>query len=91
MEMENQYDWSFSVPGESLQAHFVNRTADGASRFDATLSLKRRDLSGPALSRVLLVYPLMTLKVITMIYWQALRLVLKRAPTYVHPAKRVKP
>jgi DUF1365 family protein len=31
---------------------------------------------------------MMTLKVSTMIYWQALRLWLKKAPFYTHPEKR---
>jgi hypothetical protein len=90
MEMEIHYDWRFKVPGETLQVHIINWTAEGDRRFDASLSLRRRKISGPALSRVLLAYPLMTLKVMTMIYWQALRLVLKGAPMHVHPAKRVK-
>jgi DUF1365 family protein len=30
-------------------------------------------------------YPLLTLKVSTMIYWQALRLTLKRTPFFDHP------
>jgi DUF1365 family protein len=30
----------------------------------------------------------MTVKIMTMIYWQALRLILKGAPLHVHPAKR---
>jgi DUF1365 family protein len=30
----------------------------------------------------------MTLKVVSMIYWQALRLWWKKAPFYVHPSKR---
>jgi DUF1365 family protein len=88
MEMEIHYDWRFRVPGQSIQVHFINMTLDGERRFDATLSLRRRKMSGPALARSLLVYPLMTVKVMTMIYWQALRLLVKGAPLHVHPAKR---
>jgi uncharacterized protein len=79
------------VPGETLRVHFVNMTQEGKRRFDATLSLRRREISGPALARSLLVYPLMTVKVLTMIYWQALRLILKGAPLHVHPKKRRQP
>jgi DUF1365 family protein len=88
MEMEIRYDWRFKGPGETLQVHFVNMTQEGKRRFDATLSLRRREISGPALARALLLYPLMTVKVVTMIYWQALRLILKGAPLHEHPAKR---
>jgi len=91
MEMEIRYDWRFRVPGEKIQVHIVNNTHEGNRRFDATLSLRRREISGPALARCLLVYPLMTVKVMTMIYWQALRLLLKGAPLHVHPAKRRQP
>ena len=89
MEMEIHYDWRFRVPGQILQVHFINLTAHGGRRFDATLSLKRREMSGPALARVLLVYPFMTLKVLTMIYFQALRLLLKGAVFHPHPGKNV--
>jgi DUF1365 family protein len=88
MEMEIRYDWRFRVPGESIQVHFVNMTQEGKQRFDATLSLRRREISGSALARSLLLFPLMTVKVMTMIYWQALRLLVKGAPLHVHPAKR---
>jgi hypothetical protein len=32
-------------------------------------------------------YPFMTLKVVAMIHWQALRLWLKKSPVYPHPAE----
>jgi len=36
----------------------------------------------------LLRYPVMTGKVITLIYWQSLRLLLKKTPFFTHPKKR---
>jgi len=87
MEMEIWYDWRFREPGESINVHIINM-ARGRKRFDATLSLVRREITGRSLARVLLAYPLMTMKVICMIYWQALRLWIKGATFYVHPAKR---
>jgi DUF1365 family protein len=86
MPMDIWYDWRFKEPGESLSAHFINYR-EGKKIFDATLTLTRRELTPRNLARVLLSYPPMTLKVITMIHWQALRLWLKGARFYVHPRK----
>jgi uncharacterized protein len=59
---------------------------DGDDReFDATLVLDRRPFDAANLRRVLLRFPLMTLKVIAAIHWQALRLWLKRVPVHDHP------
>jgi len=56
--------------------------------FDATLILKREPLTRKNLRSLLLRIPLMTLKTVLAIYWQALRLWLKRVPLYSHPANR---
>ncbi len=89
MPMDIWYDWRFKDPGETLSAHFTNYR-EGKKIFDATLTLTRRELNPRNLTRVLLSYPPMTLKVIAMIYWQALRLWLKGAKFYRHPRKREK-
>jgi len=61
---------------------------EGAKLFVANLDLKRRELNGGNLARMLLSYPPMTLKAVAAIYWQALRLWIKGATFYPHPAKR---
>jgi DUF1365 family protein len=58
----------------------------GDETFDATLTLERRPITGWQLARVLVVYPLVTVKVVAGIYWQAFRLWLKRTPYHPHPA-----
>ena len=86
MDMEMDYDWRFLQPGERLQVHMQNFTKK-EKLFDATLSMRRTEISGRALARVLTKYPAMTLQVVTKIYWQALKLRLKGAPFYLHPSK----
>ena len=86
MPMDVDYDWRFSEPAEQLTVHMEN-ARKGRKMFDATLEFKRTEISARSLARVLLVYPLMTFKIIFAIHWQALRLWLKRVPVYDHPAK----
>jgi len=86
MPMDMQYGWRFSLPGEALRAHMEN-WRDNLKQFDATLTMERTEISSAALSRVLLSFPLMTLQVVTLIHWQALKLLIKRVPFFTHPDK----
>ena len=87
IDMNIHYDWRFREPGASISVHMIDYE-DTKKLFDASLKLKRREISPWALSDVLIKYPLMTAKVTTMIYWQALRLLLKKTPVFTHPRKR---
>jgi DUF1365 family protein len=53
--------------------------------FEVVLTMQRREISGAALAWVLIRFPAMTMKVLSMIYWQAFRLWLKKTPYYDHP------
>jgi DUF1365 family protein len=86
MPMDMQYQWSFGEPRKWLSVHMQNFRA-GELVFDATLALRQRPLSATALVMLLAGYPLLTLKVIAAIHWQALKLWLKRVPVHDHPAK----
>jgi len=89
MPMDIDYDWRLSDPGERLTVHIENHR-EGAKLFDATLDLERRELSGRSLAAALARFPLMTLQVVLLIHWQALRLWLKKVPIHDHPDKRLR-
>jgi hypothetical protein len=84
MPMDVDYTWRFTPPVRHLSVHMENRIS-GRAVFDATLSLERRPITTRNLATALARHPFMTGKVIAAIYWQALRLWLKRCPTYPHP------
>jgi DUF1365 family protein len=86
MPMDMDYDWRFDEPGASLNVHMENLLR-GERVFEATLQLRREPISARSLNLALLSFPLMTLRVAAAIYWQALRLLLKRVPFFTHPAK----
>ncbi len=90
MDMRLTYDWIFTPPGERLVAH-MNTLSEGNAFFDATLQLERRPWERREMHRVLAAYPLMTLRVIGAIHWEALRLWLKQVPVFTHPAKLAGP
>ena len=87
LPMDMDYDWRFSTPADTLAVHMANLRG-GRRVFDATLVLRRREITGPTLAATLLHQPFGPLAVVGRIYWQALRLRAKRIPFYVHPSKR---
>ena len=98
MPMAIDYDWAFGDPGQRLRVHMTLNGRAQAGRgegvqkmFDATLSLKREPVTGATLAGVLVRFPLMTLKVIAGIHWEALRLWLKGVPVFTHAAKAARP
>jgi uncharacterized protein len=90
MGMEHTYHWRASDPAERLSVHIESHSASDENVFDATLSLRRRELSGNELARALLRYPFLTMRILARIYGHALRLRLRGASYFPHPP-RAKP
>lgn len=84
--MEVEYHWALSEPTEHLSVFMAN-SKHGKRFFSASMSLNRKSINARSLAGVLIRFPFMTLKIIAAIYWEALRLWVKRVPFYSHPGK----
>ena len=87
MGMDQTYAFRATEPGPRLSVQIESRPrgGEGGRSFDATLSLRRRELSRQLLTGLLARYPAMSLQVVAKIYAQSLRLKLKGARYFPHP------
>jgi len=101
MGMDQTYSFRASEPDESLAVHIESRPRETAKKhprgdflrsqqktFDATLNLRRHELSRGTLTRLLARYPAISLQTVAKIYAQSLRLKLKGAKYHPHPEGR---
>ena len=86
MGMDHRYEWRVTTPGDTVAVHIDSATEVGKA-FDATLTLHRRPLSGRNLTRLLMRFPFASLRVVVLIYVNALKLKLKGAPYFAHPER----
>ncbi|MBQ4846823.1 DUF1365 domain-containing protein [Pseudoalteromonas sp. MMG005] len=84
MNLDMHYHWSVRAPAASTLIHIENRR-EQTRLFDATLRLKRYTLSRENITFILKRFPAMTVSIFKGIYWQALRLFLKKVPFIGHP------
>ncbi len=90
MAMEHRYAWALTVPSDTLSVHIDSDVADGAPdagrhAFDATLSLRREELTTFSLARLLARFPFAALRVGVFIYAHAALLKLRGARYFAHP------
>jgi len=83
LDLDLIYRCALAGPGRRLTLH-MDCLRRGESQLDATLSLRRTEITNSSLLRVLIQYPFMTIKVMAGIYWQAFKLWWKGCPAYPH-------
>ncbi|MCY1665159.1 DUF1365 domain-containing protein [Rhizobium sp. SL86] len=81
--MDCTYDFDIAPPTERVKISISERDQEGKLLY-ASFSGERSPLTDATLSRALFAYPLMTMKVMAGIHWEALRLWLKGVPIHRH-------
>jgi DUF1365 family protein len=84
--MNMTYRWHSNAPDDELTIQIALFEQDQRV-FDAVLSLTAAPLDARSAPRAVLTYPLMTIKVVAGIYWEALRLFLKGVSLHAHPKR----
>lgn len=88
IDMDTQFDFSLQVPSDKLQIKIDDYNKAGHRFFMSTLSGQRKPLTDANLLLYFISFPLITLKVIGAIHWQALKLWLKKIPYYQKDANK---
>lgn len=87
LPMQLDYDWRFRFEQDRIGIHMLVMEGD-SHWLSAGMDLKLQPLTTRLMRRMPLRFPLMTARVVAAIYWQALRLWVKRVPFHTHPDKR---
>lgn len=81
--IDMQYKWHIRQPNEKLRLKLDCHKQD--KHFTAAIALNKVALNNATLRKSLFQFPHMTIKTLLGIYWQALKLFIKKVPIYDHP------
>lgn len=85
-DVDVAFDFNLRMPGDRLTLQIDDYT-EGDRTLTTTLTGERRKLTTARLAWYTLKYPLITVRVIALIHWHALRLWMKRVPWFAKAAR----
>ena len=85
MDMDMAYEFTVGLPAETISTTVRGRSVAGDPMIVATFRGRREALTDRALVRALATHPLLTLKVVAAIHWEAAKLLLKGLKLRPHP------
>ncbi|MFT6269758.1 MAG: DUF1365 family protein [Alphaproteobacteria bacterium] len=80
--MDMQYKWQIQQPSSNLKLHLS--CYKETKHFEAAIDMHKKPLTSATLRSSIFSIPSMTIKTVVGIYWQAVKLFLKRVPIYTH-------
>lgn len=84
LDMDMQYQWLIQAPDQHMKLKIEN-IEDEKKVFEASIFLEKLEINTKNLRKILIAYPLMTLKVSTLIHFEALKLWIKGIQYIPHP------
>jgi len=84
LPMAMDYEFRLAPPGERL-AITITASDEAGTVLTAVHTARARPMTDRELARAFLTHPLLTVKVVAGILWEAARLVAKRVPVFTHP------
>lgn len=86
LDLDMTYDFRLAAPGARAATAILGRGADSAPIISAAFCGSRRDLTDRELAQAFRRHPLLTLKVIAAIHWEAAKLIAKGMRLQPNPA-----
>ncbi|MGB1296692.1 MAG: DUF1365 domain-containing protein [Psychrobium sp.] len=87
MPLDMQYKWRVKPPSDKLFVHLENldKSPQAAKVFDATMALEKQPMSSLAMIKTWFSLPFAAIKIVSLIYWQALKIFIGGVPFIPHP------